>query len=83
MNTLSKDKRNQLVLVVLATAGVLAGLWFGLIRTQQQSLEALAQRKTKAEQKLQQVKQAIEMADVVEGQLEEGGKRLAKSACQN
>ena len=78
MKSLSKDKRNQLVLVIVATGGVLAGLWFGLIRSQEQTLQQLAQSKLSAEQKLDQVKQAIETADAVEVQLGEASKRVAK-----
>jgi Tfp pilus assembly protein PilO len=78
MNSLSKEKRNQLVLVVLLTGCVLLALWFGLIRFQQQSLSALAQSKIAAQQKLEQVKQAIETADLLEAQLGEAQQRLAK-----
>jgi Tfp pilus assembly protein PilO len=78
MNSLSKEKRNQLVLVVLMTGCVLAAIWFGLIRFQQQSLSVLAQNKTAAQQQLEQVKQAIESADVLETQLVEAQQRLAK-----
>lgn len=78
MNSLSKEKRNQLVLVVLLTGGVLAGLWFGLIRFQQARLDQLAQGKLVAAQKFDQVKQAIETADLVEAKLGEARQRLAK-----
>src|SRR5919108_5277201 len=78
MNSLSKDKRNQLVVVALATGCLLAGLWFGLIRFQQQSLAHLAQTKLTAQQKLQQVKDTIENAELIESQLAEAGQRVAK-----
>jgi Tfp pilus assembly protein PilO len=78
MKNLSKEKRSQLVLVVLATAGVLAGLYLGLISSQQDSLRALAENRIAAEHKLQQVKQTIEMAEAIEGQVEQAGKRLAQ-----
>jgi len=78
MNKLSKEKKNQLVLVVLLTVGVLVALWFGLIRFQQQSLQALAENKDNAQQKLDQVKQAIETAELVENQLVDIGGRLSK-----
>ena len=78
MNTLSKEKRNQLVLVALLTGCVLAGLWFGLIRYQQQSLSLLARSKLSAQQKLEQVKQSIENAELIESQLGEAGARLGK-----
>jgi len=78
MKNISKEKRNQLVLVIMATGGVLVGLWLGLISSQQESLRALADNKAAAQRKLQQVKQSIEMADAIESQLDEAGKRLAK-----
>jgi hypothetical protein len=78
MNSLSKEKRNQLVLVAVMTGGLLAGLWFGLIRFQQQSLAHLAQGKVTAQQKLEQVRQSIESADLLESQLAEAGQRVTK-----
>ena len=78
MKNLSKEKRNQLVLVVLGTIGVVAGLWLGLISSQEESLRALADNKASAQQKLSQVKQTIEMAEAIDAQLETAGKRLAK-----
>ncbi len=78
MNHLSKEKRTQLLLVVVLTVSVLAGLWFGLIRLQQQHLDVLGQNKTAAEDKLLQIKQAIDTSDLVESQLADVSKRLAK-----
>jgi Tfp pilus assembly protein PilO len=78
MKKLSKEKRNQLLLVVMATAGVLAGLWLGLISSQQQSLHGLAESKLSAQRKLEQVKQTIENAETIEAQLDDAGKRLTK-----
>jgi hypothetical protein len=77
MNSLSKEKRNQLFLVILMTSCVVAGLWFGLIRFQQAKLEQLALSTKTAEQRLEQVRQSIETADVVEVKLGEAAKRLA------
>jgi len=54
-----------------------AGLWFGLIRFQQSRLEQLALSTKAAEQRLEQVRQSIETADVVEAKLGEAGKRLS------
>lgn len=78
MNSLSKEKRNQLVLVVLVTGGLLVALWFGLIRFQQESLKVLAESKLASEQKLEQVRQAIEASDQIESQLAESQQRLAR-----
>jgi Tfp pilus assembly protein PilO len=77
MSSLSKEKRNQFILVILVTGSVVAGLWFGLIRFQQSRLEQLAQNTQTAEHKLEQVKQAIETADVLEARLDEASKRLS------
>lgn len=78
MKSLSKEKRDQLILVVLLTAFVMVGLWFGVIRLQQQSLSHLAESRQSAQQKLEQVKETIENAEVIESQLGEAGQRLAK-----
>jgi len=77
MKSLSKEKRDQLILVILLTSCVVAGLWFGLIRFQQSRLEQLALSTKTAEQRLEQVRQAIETADLVEVKLGEAGKRLS------
>jgi Tfp pilus assembly protein PilO len=42
MNSLPGDKRNQLILVALVTAVVIAGLWYGLIGIEQSALGARA-----------------------------------------
>lgn len=78
MNSLSKEKRTQLVLVAGLTVGLVLALYFGLIRMQQQSLEHLGESKRAAQQKLEQVKQTIENAELIESQLGEAGRRLAK-----
>jgi hypothetical protein len=78
MKSLSKEKRDQLLLAVLLTGCLLAGLWFGLIRFQQQKLAQLAKAQLVATQKLDQVKQAIETADLVELRLSEAMQRLNK-----
>jgi hypothetical protein len=77
MKSLSKEKRDQFILVILLTSCVVAGLWFGLIRFQQSRLEQLALSTKTAEQRLEQVRQAIETADLVEVKLGEAGKRLS------
>lgn len=78
MNSVSKEKRSQLILVILLTAGVLTGIWFGVIRFQQQRLAGLAQSKLTAQTKLDQVRQAIDSADLIESHLTEARQRLSK-----
>ncbi len=66
---LPKEKRNQLILISLATVVVLAGLGFGLIKYQYESLTLLATKKTEAEQKIVQMQDQIKRADQIEAQL--------------
>lgn len=75
---ISKEKRNQLILVILVTVGVLAGLWFGLIRAQQLKLQQLSDRKQAADRKLKLVREMIESAGQIEASLQESSAKLAK-----
>ncbi|HEY5911283.1 MAG TPA: hypothetical protein VJA21_11840 [Verrucomicrobiae bacterium] len=78
MNSLSKEKRQQLILAVLLTILAVTGLWLGLIRSQQQNLVNVAKKTEAARNKLQLVKQSIETADQTEQQLGEARKQLNK-----
>lgn len=65
---LPKEKRNQLVLIVLLTLMATGGLGFGLIRNQYSTLDGLAAERVAAQQKLEQMKAAIrDTAQVEEG----------------
>ena len=75
---ISKEKRQQLVLVGMLTAGAVVGLWFGMVRAQQQSLKALANKTKHAASTLQRMKETIQSADRVETQFAEAAKRLEK-----
>src|SRR6266516_195453 len=66
---LPKEKRNQLILIGLVTLVVLAGLVFGLIKYQYETLARLAAKKTEAEQKFVQMQEQIKRADWVEAEL--------------
>ena len=76
MNKLSKEKRDQLILVTLVIVAVLIGLWFGLISFQKQHLKGLADRNDAGQRKLTQMQQAIKNVGQVEIALGEAGKRL-------
>jgi hypothetical protein len=77
MKKLSKAKRDQLILAVLLTALSVAGMWFGLINFQKQSLEGLAKRKNSAKAKLDDVERTIKNADRIETCLVDANKTLA------
>jgi Tfp pilus assembly protein PilO len=63
MSRLSKQKRNQLILVVLGTLIVLGIIGFAVIRPQYDSLASLARTKKAELIKLQQIKDTIKTAD--------------------
>jgi hypothetical protein len=79
MTTLSKDKRNQLILVCVVTAVGLLSLWFFVIQAQQRNLRTLAAKKDAAEREYKTVRQAIDKAETVDAKLEETGALLSKA----
>ena len=66
---LSKEKRNQLILTVLATLMVVSGLWFTLIRFQQSSLGRLKEERDRRRTKLEQIKDTIKNREQIEADL--------------
>jgi Tfp pilus assembly protein PilO len=66
---LSKEKKQQLVLVALVTLMVISGLIFGLIRPQYRSLAGIAASRRAAETKFQQVKKTVTNASAVHARL--------------
>jgi hypothetical protein len=74
---LSKEKRNQLILVLVTTCAVLAGLGFGVIHFQRNSLARLAEKRAVAETKLQQMQEAVNHAARTSTELAEARKNLA------
>ena len=75
---LSKEKRNQLIAVVLGTLVVLAGLYFGLINYQEQNLRRLAEKKVAVEKRHRQVLDAIKNARQIEIDLTNAKAALAE-----
>lgn len=75
---ISKQKRNQLVLVGVLTTGVLVGLYFYLVRSQQQHLENLVSRKEAAARKLQVVQQTIASSAELQASLDTAASKVGK-----
>lgn len=75
---LSKEKRDQLILVILVALIGIAGLWFGLVNFQRQNLADLAKRNSAAEAKLAQMVKAIKSVDQVQNDLDEKSKILSE-----
>jgi Tfp pilus assembly protein PilO len=74
---LPRDRRNKLILVVLGTIGVLAGLGFGLIKGQYESLKVLADKKVAAAASLEQMRNAIKNAAMLDADLANEKQALA------
>jgi Tfp pilus assembly protein PilO len=69
MNRISKEKRNQLILVGIVAVAVVAGLWFGIIRSQQEELRSLAEKKTEDQTKLSQIQDTIKNSEKAKTEL--------------
>jgi len=73
-----KDKRNQLILVVIVTLGTLGVLGFGLIKYQYENLRRLATRKATAETKLAQMEDAVKNTVRIQSDLAEAKQNLSQ-----
>ena len=76
---LPREKRNTLIAVVLGTLVALAGLYFGLIKYQKQSLQRLAEKKVAVEKKHRQVLEAIKHTSQIETEVATAKKELAEA----
>ena len=65
MKRLSREKRNQLITVILVTLAILALIGFGLIRPQYDSLSKIAKARKAADNKLQSIKHAITNSEAI------------------
>ncbi len=66
---LPKEKRNQLVLVVLLTLAVVVALGYGLVRMQYDDLASIHRKQDAAEAKLKQMQETIKEADKIAAKL--------------
>jgi Tfp pilus assembly protein PilO len=73
---LSKEKKGQLIVVVLLSVAVLNGLGFGLIRYQKNRLKVLAANRVVADQKLEQMRNAVKESEKLEAELAQSNKTL-------
>jgi hypothetical protein len=75
---LSKEKKQQLVLIAMITVGALAGVGSGLIKGQYDNLAQIADKKVTTQKKLAQVEQAVKRITQIQADLEENRKTLAE-----
>ena len=78
MNKIRAEKKKQLLMVLVGTGAILAGIWFGLISGQKDTLRALDSRKAGLEKKNDQMQTTLKSATRVQAELAESDTRLAK-----
>ena len=77
MKRLSREKRNQLIIVILVTLAILAVIGFSLIRPQYDSLSKIAKDRKVAASKLQSIKHAITNSEAIANEWNETTSALA------
>jgi Tfp pilus assembly protein PilO len=77
MKRLSPDKRNKLVLVIVATLAVVGLIYFFLIAPQKEENQKLANETAAELTKLQQIKTSIKQAEATADKVEEISQRLS------
>jgi len=73
------EKRNKLILVAVATLLAVAGLYFLLIKHQNENLVRLANRKVEVQASQRRVLETIRRADAIEADLASAQKALAEA----
>ena len=79
MKRLSREKRNQLITVILVTLAVLGLIGFSLIRPQYDSVSKIAAARNDADSKLQSIKHAITNSEAIANEWNETTHALAHS----
>jgi Tfp pilus assembly protein PilO len=79
MKRLSREKRNQFVIVILVTLAILALIGFGLIRPQYDSLSKIANARNAANKNLQSIKHAITNSEAIANEWNETAYALAQA----
>jgi Tfp pilus assembly protein PilO len=77
MKRLTKQKRDQLILACVVILMVLAGLWFVLIRAQQDGLKGLREQRAAKQTTADQMREKIKNSKVIDAQLNAVAKTLA------
>jgi Tfp pilus assembly protein PilO len=78
MNKLSKEKRNQLIMIVLGTAGVIAGLWFVVISAQLDKIHQINGKIAGTVAQIEKMQQVKKTASKIEEEKTEYESRLSQ-----
>lgn len=76
MKKLPKEKRDKIILVGIGTAVVVAGLWYAVITTQQNTLKTIADLRESQQTKVQNAERLVATVAEVERRLEAASLRL-------
>ena len=76
MKNLSKEKKQHLLLVILGTAGVVVGLYLGLISLQQRRIDQLASERNSTQAKLEGMNDTLNRASQILADGEKETERL-------
>ncbi len=78
MNKLSKDKRNQLILIGMGTVGAIAGLWFLLLSPEMDKIKLLNSKIHDTQKEIEKRRTAAKEASKVEAKLGETRGKLGQ-----
>lgn len=76
MKNLPKQKRDQLILTVIGTGAVVAGLWFGLISTMRQGLTVITEQMEEKKTKVTNAQRLVGSTSDLQKGLEEATAKL-------
>lgn len=78
LSKLPKEKRNQLVLVIVGTLAVLGAVGFGLIRFQYDNLNSYEKRQAAASAELKKMEEAVKRVELVDSVYKQASEALAE-----
>ena len=77
MNPRTKEKRNQLIMVVMSTLMIAAGLWFLLINAQRAKLDRIAVKIKSTQQTMNKIQKAVEESAKLDAELKVKAAKLS------
>jgi Tfp pilus assembly protein PilO len=78
MNKIRAEKKKKLLMVLVITATVLAGIWFGLISSQRETLRTLDSHKASLQKEYEKMQTTLKTTARVQAELAEGIGGLSK-----
>ena len=82
MKHLSKEKKQQLLLVVIGTLGILVGIWLGLISWQKRHIAELSSERDATRIKLDGMTDMLKRSDEIASALDKERRNLSEAESQ-